>query len=116
MTARYTMEEQIQEVLGTALYKSGDSFAIYQITHYCTKVKHLSRMSEILREMKARGLVNSHGFGKAEVYFRRSGNWLKTRWVSDEAKRLCESDYAGIITGQAARDVIYGAGRMARPC
>lgn len=111
--ARYSMEEQIEEVLTTSLYKSGETFALYQILHLCTKVKHLSRISEVLREMKYRGLVNSIGKGRTEVYFRYSGDWLKKKWVSDEAERLCQSDYAGILAGQTRRDVEYGARRMA---
>lgn len=107
------MEEQIEEVLSTSLYKSGECFALYQVLHLCTKVTHLSRISEVLREMKARGLVNSTKQGKNEFYFRYSGDWLKKQWVSDEAKRLCQGDTCGIITGQAARDVIYGSRRMA---
>ena len=113
---RYSMEEQIEEVLSTSLYKSGECFALYQMLHLCTKVTHLSRISEVLREMKARGLVNSTKQGKTDVYFRYSGEWLKKRWVSYEAERLCAGDTCGIITGQAARDVIFGAGRMASTC
>ena len=107
------MEQQIEEVISTSLYKSGECFALYQVLHLCTKVTHLSRISEVLREMKARGLVNSTKQGKNEFYFRYSGDWLKKQWVSDEAKRLCQGDTCGIITGQAARDVIYGSRRMA---
>lgn len=110
---RYTMEEQIQEIQSSSLYKSGETFALYQMLHLCTKVKHLSRISEVLREMKARGLVKSHGKGRKEVYFRNSGDWIRSRWISDEAERLCEGHCAREVTGQAARDAIYGSRRMA---
>jgi len=104
--ARYKTEDQLQEILLTDLYNSGEAFTIKQMAEKCTTVKHASRMNELLRLLMEDGYIQSHGSNQDLTYRRSRGEkWLRKRWVSEVAKDLCHGDYCGNLTGKTSLDV-----------
>jgi len=104
--ARYKTEDQLQEILLTDLYNSGEAFTIKQMAEKCTTVKHASRMNELLRLLMEDGYIQSHGSNQDLTYKRSRGEkWLRKRWVSEVAKDLCPGDCVGNLTGKTSLDV-----------
>lgn len=114
----FKTENQIREIIGTELYKSGEAFTIAQMTKACTMVRFNSRMSEILRRLMDEGFIQSHNSGDVLMYKKSGEKWLRKRWVSEVAEALCSGDCFGNLTpkeggnvGSSAREVqVSGAG------
>lgn len=102
--AKFKTEDQMQEILLTDLYNSGEAFTIKQMAEKCTMVKHASRMNELLRLLMEDGYVQSQGSNTDLTYRRSRGEkWLRKRWVSEVAEDLCRRDYVGNLSGKAQR-------------
>jgi predicted metal-dependent phosphoesterase TrpH len=103
--ARYTTNQQINEIINTDLYKSGKPFTIVEMTEICTSTNYASRMNELLRYLVDDGYVRSYGHQQNLLYSRAGEKWLKKRWVSEAAQSLCDGDYCGNLTGKTSLDV-----------
>lgn len=104
--AKYKTEDQMQEILLTDLYNSGEAFTIKQMAEKCTMVKHASRMNELLRLLMDDGYIQSHGSNSELTYRRSRGEkWLRKRWVSESSKDIRCGDYVGNLSGKAQRVV-----------
>lgn len=106
---RYKLQDAIDEVLGSDVYKSGRPFSVGQIFEICTTVGYESRMSEVLRIMHEHGQVASIGSGVNLLYRKPSKNLLRKAFISEVAQNLCARDYERIEPGQARRDAIIRA-------
>ena len=104
--ANFKTEDQMQEILLTDLYNSGEAFTIKQMAEKCTMVNHASRMNELLRLLMDDGYIQSHGSNSELTYRRSRGEkWLRKRWVSEVAEDLCRRDYVGNLSGKTSLDV-----------
>jgi NAD-specific glutamate dehydrogenase len=104
--ANFKTVDQLQEILLTDLYNSGEAFTIKQMAEKCTMVKHASRMNELLRLLMDDGYVQSQGSNQDLVYRKSRGEkWLRKRWISEVAKNLCSGDYFGNLTPKEGGDV-----------
>lgn len=104
--ASFKTEDQMQEILLTDLYNSGEAFTIKQMAEKCTMVNHASRMNELLRLLMDDGYVQSQGSNQDLVYRKSRGEkWLRKRWVSEVAKDLCSGDYFGNLAPKESRNV-----------
>jgi hypothetical protein len=114
--ARYTTKEQIQEIVGTDLYKSGKSFTISQITELCTTINYPSRMNELLRMLVDDGFVNRKSV--VSLVYRKSlgEKWIRKKWLSEVAEDLCKRDYCGNLSGKTSLDVRGSTETLSRPC
>ena len=100
--ASFKTEDQMQEILLTDLYNSGEAFTIKQMAEKCTMVNHASRMNELLRLLMDDGYIQSKGSNQDLIYRKSRGEkWLRKRWVSEVAKDLCSGDYVGNLSGKA---------------
>jgi len=89
---RFSLEDQISEVMSTTLYKSGESFSVSEMLRCISTTKHSSRLQEILREMHHRGCVKGSGTKRNEAYQKSGSTWLRKRWISEKAENLCSRD------------------------
>ena len=81
--ARYRIEDQLQEILLTDLYNSGEAFTISQMAEKCTTVKHTCRMNELLRLLMEDGYIQSKGSNVSLVYRKSLGEkWIRKKWLS----------------------------------
>jgi predicted metal-dependent phosphoesterase TrpH len=103
--AKYTTNQQINEIINTDLYKSGKPFTIAEMTEICTSTNYASRMNELLRYLVDDGYVRSYGNQLNLLYSRAGEKWLKKRWVSEMAESICDGDYCGNLTGKTSLDV-----------
>ena len=103
--ARYTTNQQINEIMNPDLYKSGKPFTIAEMTKICTSTNYVSRMNELLRYLVDDGYVRAYGNQQNLLYSRSGEKWLKKRWVSEAAQGLCNGDYCGNLTGKTSLDV-----------
>ena len=111
--ANFKTEDQLQEILLTDLYNSGEAFTIPQMSEKCTMVNHASRMNELLRLLSEDGYVQSQGSNVALVYRKSRGEkWLRKRWVSEVAEDLCRRDYVGNLSGKTSLDVRESSGSL----
>lgn len=111
--AKYRTEDQLQEILMTDLYNSGEAFTIKQMTEKCTMIKHSCRMNELLRSLMEDGYIQSQGSIHDLVYRKSCGEkWMRKRWVSESSKDIRCGDYFGNLSPAAQRV----AGESASPC
>ena len=104
--AKFKTVDQMQEILLTDLYNSGEAFTIKQMAEKCTMVKHASRMNELLRLLMDDGYIQSQGSNTDLTYRKSRGEkWLRKRWVSEVAEDLCHGDYCGNLEGKTSLDV-----------
>lgn len=109
---RNTTKQQIADIMATQVYQGGDEFTVSDmldrlrnLTGPDHRITCKQRVSQLLIEMHARGLVD-RVVQNGVVRFRKPGSKiLRQRWISEVAENLCARDYSGILTGQAARDV-----------
>lgn len=107
MNKRYSIQEQIHDIMESELYRSGRSFTVSDLHHRMSKINCKYRMDTVLTEMRSRGLVDKIR-DKNTVRFRKPiARLLRERWISEMAETLCAGNIARIVPGQAARDVIY---------
>jgi len=115
--AKYKTEDQMQEILLTDLYNSGEAFTIKQMAEKCTMVKHTSRMNELLRLLSEDGYVQSQGSNTDLTYKKSRGEkWLRKRWVNEVAEDLCRRDYVGNLSGKTSLDVRESSRSLASSC
>ena len=115
--ARYKTEDQLQEILLTDLYNSGEAFTIPQMAEKCTTVKHTCRMNELLRLLMEDGYIQSKGFNVSLVYRKSLGEkWIRKKWLSEVAQDLCYRDYCGNLSGKTSLDVGSGSGTPSITC
>jgi len=111
--ANFKTEDQMQEILLTDLYNSGEAFTIKQMAEKCTMVNHASRMNELLRLLMDDGYVQSQGSNQDLIYRKSRGEkWLRKRWVSEVAEDLCSGDYVGNLSGKTSLDVKESSGSL----
>jgi hypothetical protein len=111
--ASFKTEDQMQEILLTDLYNSGEAFTIKQMAEKCTMVNHASRMNELLRLLMDDGYVQSQGSNQDLIYRKSRGEkWLRKRWVSEVAEDLCSGDYVGNLSGKTSLDVKESSGSL----
>jgi len=102
--AKFKTEDQMQEILLTDLYNSGEAFTIKQMAEKCTMVKHASRMNELLRLLMDDGYIQSQGSNTDLTYRKSRGEkWLRKRWVSEVAEDLCRRDLCRKPLGKSAK-------------
>ena len=115
--AKYKTEDQLQEILMTDLYNSGEAFTIREMAEKCTMVNHASRMNELLRLLMDDGYIQSHGSNTDLTYRRSRGEkWLRKRWVSESTKDLCCGNYFGNLAPAAQRVVGQSASTPSVTC
>jgi hypothetical protein len=115
--ARYRIEDQLQEILLTDLYNSGETFTIPQMAEKCTTVKHTCRMNELLRLLMEDGYIQSKGSNVSLVYRKSLGEkWIRKKWLSEVAEDLCYRDYCGNLSGKTSLDVRGSTETLSRPC
>jgi len=115
--AKYKTEDQMQEILLTDLYNSGEAFTIKQMAEKYTMVKHTSRMNELLRLLSEDGYVQSQGSNTDLTYKKSRGEkWLRKRWVNEVAEDLCRRDYVGNLSGKTSLDVRESSRSLASSC
>jgi NAD-specific glutamate dehydrogenase len=111
--ANFKTEDQMQEILLTDLYNSGEAFTIKQMAEKCTMVNHASRMNELLRLLSEDGYVQSQGSNSELTYRKSRGEkWLRKRWVSEVAEDLCSGNYVGNLSGKTSLDVRESSGSL----
>lgn len=114
MKPRYKLQDAVDQVLNSNLYKSGEAFTITEMFEICTTVGYESRMSEVLRIMHEHGQVSAIG-AKMDLMYRKPGeNYMKKAIVSEVAENLRDGDIVGALTGEAARDALIRAGVLSR--
>jgi hypothetical protein len=106
---RYRLQDAVDEVLNSQLFKSGEAFTIAEMKEVCTTVSHESRMSEVLRIMHEHGLVTPIGSNINLMYKKPGTSWMRKPIVSEVAESLRDGDIIGRLTGEAARDALISA-------
>lgn len=111
---RYKLQDAVDQVMNSPLYRSGEAFTISEMFDICTTVGYESRMSEVLRIMHEHGQVVSIGFKTTLMYRKPGENWMKKAFISEVAENLRDGDIIGSLTGEAARDALIRAGVLSR--
>ena len=111
---RYKLQDAVEQVMQSALYRSGEAFTIGEMFDICTTVGYESRMSEVLRIMHEHGQVVSIGARTGLMYRKPGENWMRKPIVSEVAENLRDGDIVGALTGEAARDALVSAGVLSR--
>ena len=111
---RYKLQDAVDQVMNSPLYRSGEAFTISEMFDICTTVGYESRMSEVLRIMHEHGQVVSIGARTGLMYRKPGENWMRKPIVSEVAENLREGDIVGALTGEAARDALVSAGVLSR--
>ena len=114
MKPRYKLQDAVDQVLNSNLYKSGEAFTITEMFDICTTVGYESRMSEVLRIMYEHGMVAPIGANVNLMYRKPGENWMKKAIISEVAETLRDGDIVGRLTGEAARDALIRAGVLSR--
>jgi hypothetical protein len=114
MKPRYKLQDAVDQVLNSNLYKSGEAFTITEMFDICTTVGYESRMSEVLRIMHEHGMVTSIGANVNLMYRKPGENYMKKAIISEVAETLRDGDIVGRLTGEAARDALIRAGVLSR--
>ena len=114
MKPRYNLQDAVDEVLDSNLYKSGEAFTISEMFEICTTVGYESRMSEVLRIMHENGMVTPIGSNVNLMYRKPGENWMKKAIISEVAETLRDGDIVGRLTGEAARDALIRANVLSR--
>ena len=111
---RYKLQDAVEQVMQSALYRSGEAFTISEMFDICTTVGYESRMSEVLRIMHEHGQVVSIGARTGLMYRKPGENWMRKPIVSEVAETLRDGDLVGALTGEAARAALISAGVLSR--
>src|SRR6056300_1730377 len=98
MQPRYKLQDAVDEVLNSNLYKSGEAFTISEMFEICTTVGYESRMSEVLRIMHENGMVTPIGSNVNLMYRKPGENWMKKAIISEVAETLRDGDIVGRLT------------------
>ena len=106
-------KEQIQTIMETECYKSGSEFTLNDMLHKVPTIFCRHRMSVVLTEMQSQCLLDKRLENGLMRYQRPASRILRKRWVSEVAETLCAGDYAGTLSGQAARDAFIRARALA---
>ena len=114
MKQRYKLQDAVDQVLNSNLYKSGEAFTITEMFEICTTVGYESRMSEVLRIMHEHGMVTPIGANVNLMYRKPGENYMKKAIISEVAENLRDGDIVGVLTGEAARDALIRAGVLSR--
>ena len=114
MKPRYKLQDAVDQVLNSNLYKSGEAFTITEMFDICTTVGYESRMSEVLRIMHEHGMVTPIGANVNLMYRKPGENYMKKAIISEVAETLRDRDIVGRLTGEAARDALIRAGVLSR--
>jgi len=114
MKPRYKLQDAVDQVLNSNLYKSGEAFTITEMFDICTTVGYESRMSEVLRIMHEHGMVTPIGANVNLMYRKPGENYMKKAIISEVAETLRDGDIVGVLTGEAARDALIRAGVLSR--
>jgi hypothetical protein len=114
MKPRYKLQDAVDQVLNSNLYKSGEAFTITEMFDICTTVGYESRMSEVLRIMHEHGMVTPIGANVNLMYRKPGENLMKKAIISEVAENLRDGDIVGVLTGEAARDALIRAGVLSR--
>ena len=85
---RYKLQDAVDQVMNSPLYRSGEAFTISEMFDICTTVGYESRMSEVLRIMHEHGQVVSIGFKTTLMYRKPGENWMKKAFISEVAENL----------------------------
>jgi len=110
---RVSGREQMEVIMSTQLYKSGDYFSAAEMVNACKSINCRSRMTMLLREMQDLGYtdrVKRDGLVKYKKPF--AGMMLKKRWVSEKAASslvICPAHITRELAGQTARDALRSA-------
>jgi hypothetical protein len=111
---RYKLQDAVDQVLSSDLFRSGEAFTITEMFEICTTVGYESRMSEVLRIMHEHGQVVSIGARTGLMYRKPGENYMKKAIISEVAENLRDGDIVGALTGEAARDALIRAGVLSR--
>ena len=114
MKPRYKLQDAVDQVLNSNLYKSGEAFTITEMFDICTTVGYESRMSEVLRIMHEHGMVTPIGANVNLMYRKPGENYMKKAIISEVAENLRDGDIVGRLAGEAARDALIRAGVLSR--
>lgn len=109
-------DEQIIRIMETETYKSGSEFTLSDILDKINDINCKHRMNSVLTEMHSRCLLDKQKDYKTVKYRKPVSRLLRIRWVSEMAESLRDGDNPRTITGQAARDVVYGSRLFAGSC
>ena len=111
---RYKLQDAVDQVLSSDLFRSGEAFTISEMFDICTTVGYESRMSEVLRIMHEHGQVVSIGSRTGLMYRKPGENYMKKAIISEVAENLRDGDIVGRLAGEAARDALIRAGVLSR--
>jgi len=113
MSKRYTTIEQINDIIETVMYQSGEEFSLPDMVHRCTKVRCKHRMNTVLTEMVDMGLLEKLRINNVVRFKKPMARLLSKRWISEVAEDICCRNLARGVTGQAARDAFKRARALA---
>ena len=112
MSKRHTTIEQINDIIETVTYQSGELFSLPDMVHRCTKVRCKHRMNTVLTEMVDMGLLEKLRINNVVRFKKPMAKLLSKRWISEVAEDICCRNLARGVTGQAARDAFIRARKL----